>query len=103
MSSSTYEEKCAYFTTAQGLDPVVSAITESSRMVVVEQTGGFNMVATVPYVDGVWAVTYEEGEGYFANWFPGLSWQEGPVEDATEILATTLEELVRVVSAPYRA
>ena len=46
-----YAEACKEATTFQGLDPVIAALAKEGVDVVVEQTGGFTMVATVYLTD----------------------------------------------------
>ena len=93
-----YDEACKAAATAQGLDPVLEALRDK-RLVELEQTGGFCMAVTVGYENGTWAIT-AEGSTYYAYWYPGETWHEGPAEDGVEHTAPSIDELVRTVSKP---
>ena len=79
--------RCKEATTAQGLDPVVEVLTAAGHKVVVEQTGGFTMVATVYGEDGEYvAITCEGDEtGMVEDARPGAEYlvyvYDGSVDD----------------------
>lgn len=60
--SEKYEAACKEAATRQGLDPIVAALQQAGLKVVVEQTGGFCMVATVYVEGGHWGVTADGTE-----------------------------------------
>lgn len=76
----SYADACANATSAQGLDPVIDALTLAGVPVEVWQTGGFCMVAAVRDIegDGIIAITGEVG----AHWYPTDELQEDSVEIA---------------------
>lgn len=76
----TYTERCVAAATAQGLDPVVAALTEAGLAPQVEQTGGFTMVAVVYATDGVVAITADGDDAYLVCWHDGDGWTEGREE-----------------------
>lgn len=91
----SYSERCKLATTAQGLDPVVDALTAAGLPVEVEQTGGFNMVATVR-APGVVVGIIDDATGYLACVYWGDAWDEGGEAEAqSENL--TLDQLVEYV------
>jgi hypothetical protein len=75
MDTLTYTDRCVAAATAQGLDPVVDALTAAGLPVELEQTGGFTMVATVRSLSGV--VTVTDDDGYSVARFTGTSWDDG--------------------------
>lgn len=93
-----YESACIAATTAQGLDEVVDFLKANGEEVVVEQTGGFCMVATIyltpdhrKYIgitnEGEWIVSlYEEDE-------------DGEIDagDGECCFVETLDDVLRVV------
>lgn len=92
-----YDKKCKAAATNQGLDPVLEALA-GTKGLGLAQTGGFCMAVTVSHDEGVWAIVNEGG--FFATWFPGTTWNDGPAEDGIEREPESLEALVKLVSKP---
>jgi hypothetical protein len=78
-----YAARCAAAATAQGLDPVVDALTAAGIESVVEQTGGFTMVVTVRHDGGTIAITADGDDPatYLIGHYPGDTWDEGTDEE----------------------
>jgi hypothetical protein len=55
-----YEAACARATTAQGLDPLIAALSAEGIVHGVAQTGGMCMAVTIPVGDRVFAVTHDD-------------------------------------------
>jgi hypothetical protein len=75
-----YDARCARATTAQGLDPVVKALTDAGIPVHVWQTGGFCMVAAVRDEQGTGVIVITGDVG--AYWYPDDDLQEDCAEIA---------------------
>lgn len=93
-----YDARCKAAATHQGLDPIMDALEEAKIVHGVAQTGGFCMVVTVPQHGGVWGIVKDDV--YYAVWYPGDTWHEGPAEDGVEHETASLEGLVELVSKP---
>lgn len=114
----TYDERCAYATTQQGLDPVVEALAGFG--VEVEQTGGFTMVAVVTTGDDVVCVTddtpawttvrdldggvrqvplMDPPREYSVGVYTREAWHETGDEATYEFRARGIASLVRLVGA----
>lgn len=97
-----YLVACKAAATAQGLDPVVEALTGAGIEVDVEQTGGFTMVAVVRGANGVVAIIDDTLDAdatektYLVGLHLGTAWQDGD-EAAGHQNAEGAEALVAAV------
>jgi hypothetical protein len=104
MTAMTYEDRCKWAATNQGLDPIVERLTAEGIDHEVEQTGGFTMVVTVAVPSGTVAVTADT-EGYAMGFYPGRTWHDGPTEDSddpTDAFDQTLDQVVAAVRSHQR-
>jgi hypothetical protein len=97
MAYPDYERRCREATTAQGLDPVVAALTAAGIQHAVEQTGGMTMVLTVPTgATSFLGVTRAEDDAdedrYLVGEYPTLDWEDGDCVYE----AATLDQVVQL-------
>jgi len=97
-----YADRLTAATTAQGLDPVVEALTGLDVEVEVEDTGGLTLAAVAPTDDGVVAITHEgadlEDPTYLVATYRLPAWVEGG-EPLRVRSVTGLDVLAREVAA----
>lgn len=94
----SYEARCAYATTNQGLDPVVERLTAEGFPVEVEQTGGFCMVAVVTMGERVYCVT-QDGGTYHLGVYTREGWHDTGDEALTMTEHADLDGIVAALDA----
>lgn len=100
-----YLAACQNATTAQGLDPVVAALTRAGYSVQVEQTGGFTMVAVTDAADpahGIVAITDDGTPGeprYMVGAYMGDTWNTGESDDVPTRYADDVVGMVADVAS----
>lgn len=77
MHHTDLDAQIAAATTAQGLDPVIAALTAAGQAFTVEQTGGFCMAVVADHGSEVDVLT-SEGDGlFFVATYQRDDWNEG--------------------------
>lgn len=98
----SYDAACLNAATAQGLAPVLNALTVAGIDHTLEQTGGFTMVVTVKAPTGIFGITASDDQDnmFLLGFYPGTSWSDNEGCDEHEDLTTTgvihvIEETMR--------
>ncbi|WP_251153673.1 hypothetical protein [Cellulosimicrobium sp. Marseille-Q4280] len=95
--------------TTQGLDPVIAALTAAGITAVVENTGGWTMVATVTVPGGVAAIIEDGTDLYAVSQYRGDAWREGEEEygyrvvTGTEAMVAEVRRVTAEITAAHAA
>ena len=102
----SYLDACDAAATAQGLDPITTALADNGVVATVEQTGGFTMVLTVTADDGTYGVTRADDQADSDRlqvvFYPGSSFYDGEHEDEDLVIYPPLD-LVTTTTLLYLA
>jgi len=83
----------------QGLGTLLLALREAGHDPIVNQTGGFCMVLTVPLLDGtLWAISGEGEESYNVIRLTEADWNEGCEEPISETLDVPTAAVLDVIA-----
>jgi ribosomal protein L21E len=93
MDRPDYEAACKRATTNQGLDPVVAVLKGDGIKVVVDQTGGFTMVASVYHGKTWFGITQGDDDGYLVCFYEDEEADGKIVADGVHL--KSLPDLVR--------